>query len=305
MNTWHRLINASASPALLLGSDQRALPRSSSTEPKTSSSTTPTGSLTGTTGLPTTSRSRDWGPTRFRGGPATSATSSRMPSTRPSHWMASAGRDTGPSSGASRETPSAGSLPSIPPAGIPRRTHTTPGPIIVCLSGKGYSITWPREAGTQPWKNGRGDLVKRQDYGPGGIVSAAPGNANWFHGHFGASAEPLRVLAFLGGFPRRTAGAPGVEMHVHNVNVKEGVETRSSTRMKTPTSEADVQATTGQRQAQSSTCQRNCMRPRPSQEIVPDRAWKPLSYNREETTCVHQTPHETDREERQDCMARR
>lgn len=56
-------------------------------------------------------------------------------------------------------------------------------------------------------------------------MSAAPGNANWFHGHFGAAAEPLRVLAFLGGFPRRTAGAPGVEMHVHNVDVKEGGNT--------------------------------------------------------------------------------
>jgi quercetin dioxygenase-like cupin family protein len=112
------------------------------------------------------------------------------------------------------------------PSGRYSKTHAhDSGPIIVCLSGKGYSITWPREAGTQPWKNGRGDLVKRQDYGPGGIVSAAPGNANWFHGHFGASAEPLRVLAFLGGFPRRTAGAPGVEMHVHNVNVKEGGNT--------------------------------------------------------------------------------
>ena len=112
------------------------------------------------------------------------------------------------------------------PSGRYSKTHAhDSGPIIVCLSGKGYSITWPREAGTQPWKNGKGDLVRRQDYGPGGIVSAAPGNANWFHGHFGASAEPLRVLAFLGGFPRRTAGAPGVEMHVHNVDVKEGGNT--------------------------------------------------------------------------------
>ncbi|MDE2838740.1 MAG: cupin domain-containing protein [Chloroflexota bacterium] len=112
------------------------------------------------------------------------------------------------------------------PSGRYSKTHAhDSGPIIVCLSGKGYSITWPRETGTQPWKNGKGDLVKRQDYGPGGIVSAAPGNANWFHGHFGASAEPLRVLAFLGGFPRRTAGAPGVEMHVHNVDVKEGGNT--------------------------------------------------------------------------------
>ncbi len=28
-----------------------------------------------------------------------------------------------------------------------------------------------------------------------------PGDAGWFHGHFGASKEPLRVLAFPAAFP--------------------------------------------------------------------------------------------------------
>ena len=112
------------------------------------------------------------------------------------------------------------------PSGRYSKTHAhDSGPIILCLSGKGYSITWPREAGTTPWKDGMGDLVQRQDYIPGGIVSAAPGDANWFHGHFGASAEPLRVLAFLGGFPRRTSGAPGKEVFALNVNIKEGGNT--------------------------------------------------------------------------------
>jgi len=112
------------------------------------------------------------------------------------------------------------------PSGRYSKSHAhDPGPMIFCLSGAGYSITWPREAGTTPWKDGKGDLVFRQDYKAGGIVSAAPGSANWFHGHFGASSEPLRVLAFLGGFPRRTAGAPGKEVFALNLDIKEGGNT--------------------------------------------------------------------------------
>ena len=49
------------------------------------------------------------------------------------------------------------------------------GPVLLCLGGKGYTITWPGEAGTTPWEDGKGELVQRQDYKPGGIVSAAPG----------------------------------------------------------------------------------------------------------------------------------
>jgi len=99
------------------------------------------------------------------------------------------------------------------------------GPVLLCLGGKGYTITWPGEAGTTPWKNGKGELVQRQDYRPGGIVSAAPGADGWFHGHYGASKEPLRVLAFLGGFPRRVMGVPGVDWRGLNLDVKEGGST--------------------------------------------------------------------------------
>ena len=96
------------------------------------------------------------------------------------------------------------------------------GPILLCLSGKGYTITWPMSATSRPWEAGNGDLVQRQDYVPGGLVSAAPGDANWFHGHFGASKEPLRVMAFLGGYPRRVAGAPGDEVIGMNTDLREG-----------------------------------------------------------------------------------
>jgi quercetin dioxygenase-like cupin family protein len=99
------------------------------------------------------------------------------------------------------------------PAGRYSKTHAhQSGPVIVCLAGSGYTLTWPRSLGTTPWRDGKGHLVKRQDYGPGGIVSAAPGGDDWFHGHFGSSSEPLRVMAYLAsfdGYPNRVEGGPG------------------------------------------------------------------------------------------------
>jgi hypothetical protein len=53
-----------------------------------------------------------------------------------------------------------------------------------------------------PWKDGMGDLVLWQDYGEGGMISAAPtGNPNetWFHQHFAISKGPFRVFNFTGG----------------------------------------------------------------------------------------------------------
>ena len=34
---------------------------------------------------------------------------------------------------------------------------------MVCLRGKGYLITWPREVGVRPWESGNGHLVKPVD----------------------------------------------------------------------------------------------------------------------------------------------
>jgi mannose-6-phosphate isomerase-like protein (cupin superfamily) len=115
------------------------------------------------------------------------------------------------------------------PAGRYSKTHAhQSGPVLVCLSGSGYTLTWPRALGTTPWRDGSGHLVKRQDYRPGGIVSAAPGGDDWFHGHFGSSREPLRVMAYLGGFegyPTRLEGAPGSVYIDVNQDIKEGGKT--------------------------------------------------------------------------------
>ena len=86
--------------------------------------------------------------------------------------------------------------------------------MLVCIKGKGYTYTWPERLGVNPWKDGHQDQIKRVDYEPVGLVSAAPGGARWFHQHFGASKEPLRLTAWFGPHnPGREPGPPG-EQHI-------------------------------------------------------------------------------------------
>jgi hypothetical protein len=82
--------------------------------------------------------------------------------------------------------------------------------VLICLTGKGYTYTWPATYGQTPWKDGKAEFVKRQDYEPVGMVSAAPMGGNWFHAHFGTSKEPLRLSAWFGpNAPGRERGRPG------------------------------------------------------------------------------------------------
>ena len=91
--------------------------------------------------------------------------------------------------------------------------HTSAA-VLVCIKGKGYTYTWPERLGVNPWKDGHQDQIKRVDYEPVGMVSAAPGGARWFHQHFGASKEPLRLTAWFGPHnPGREPGPPG-EQHI-------------------------------------------------------------------------------------------
>ncbi len=95
------------------------------------------------------------------------------------------------------------------------------GAVLVCLKGKGYTYTWPMELGTRPWEAGKGHLVKRQDYVPGGMVTAAPGGGNWFHQHFGVGKEAFRVLAIAGGY-WWVKGRPGDDIVSNNADLEEG-----------------------------------------------------------------------------------
>ncbi|MPZ48875.1 MAG: cupin [Dehalococcoidia bacterium] len=89
-----------------------------------------------------------------------------------------------------------GFIAEYPSGRYSKAHHHGSGPVLICVKGKGYSYTWPKDEGTMtPWANGKGDLVQRLDYGPGGMISAAPGYATWFHQHFAISKEPFRVHA--------------------------------------------------------------------------------------------------------------
>src|SRR5437870_13155066 len=46
--------------------------------------------------------------------------------------------------------------------------------VLICFKGKGYTYTWPSTLGIRPWEAGKTELIKRQDYEPVGMVSAAP-----------------------------------------------------------------------------------------------------------------------------------
>ena len=91
------------------------------------------------------------------------------------------------------------------------KAHAHPSAaILICLKGKDYTYTWPEGLGVNPWKDGKADQVQRVDYEPVGMVSAAPGGNRWFHQHFGVSAQPLRLTAWFGPHaPGREPGPPG------------------------------------------------------------------------------------------------
>jgi quercetin dioxygenase-like cupin family protein len=87
--------------------------------------------------------------------------------------------------------------------------HTSAA-ILFCLKGKGYTYTWPEHIGVNPWRDGKEEFVRRMDYVPGGMITAAPGGARWFHQHFSGSSEPLRLTAWFGPHnPGRDPGYPG------------------------------------------------------------------------------------------------
>ncbi len=83
------------------------------------------------------------------------------------------------------------------------------GRVLVCLRGKGYSWNWPLRLGKRPWEAGKGDLVNRQDYIPGGMVSAAPGGGDWFHQHFSTGKGIMRIMAIR--HPLKLEEPPGEE----------------------------------------------------------------------------------------------
>ncbi|MBI2986339.1 MAG: cupin domain-containing protein [Deltaproteobacteria bacterium] len=86
------------------------------------------------------------------------------------------------------------------PSGRYSKAHYHPsGAVLVCVRGKGYSYTWPKELGARPWEAGKEEFVKMQEYVPGGMIGAAPGGGDWFHQHFSVGKDPLRQVNITGG----------------------------------------------------------------------------------------------------------
>jgi quercetin dioxygenase-like cupin family protein len=98
--------------------------------------------------------------------------------------------------------------------------------VLLCLKGKGYTYTWPADiVGMTPWKDGKEEYVRQQNYEYGGLVSAAPMSGDWFHQHFGIGKEPLRVSAWHGPNNQRSrkAGRPGEQiMDYGAIDLKKG-----------------------------------------------------------------------------------
>jgi mannose-6-phosphate isomerase-like protein (cupin superfamily) len=86
--------------------------------------------------------------------------------------------------------------------------------VLVCVKGRGYTYTWPEALGTTPWENGKAEFIKRQDYEPVGLVSAAPMSGDWYHQHFGIGKEGLRISAWHGPNNQRARkpGVPGEQL---------------------------------------------------------------------------------------------
>jgi quercetin dioxygenase-like cupin family protein len=97
--------------------------------------------------------------------------------------------------------------------------------VLICLKGKGYTYTWPDTLGMRPWQDGHADKVMRQDYEAVGMVTAAPMSGDWFHQHFGVSKEPLRLMAWHGPNNQRArkAGRPGEQLMDYGaIDLKKG-----------------------------------------------------------------------------------
>lgn len=80
------------------------------------------------------------------------------------------------------------------PIGRYHRAHYHPaGAALVILRSKGYSLMWPKEVGIRPYETGHEDAIVRVDWKVNGVFTPP---TDWFHQHFNTGAEPARQLAF-------------------------------------------------------------------------------------------------------------
>jgi mannose-6-phosphate isomerase-like protein (cupin superfamily) len=82
------------------------------------------------------------------------------------------------------------------PAGQYNKAHAHGGgAVLYIVSGSGYTLMWPREAGVRPYEEGNEAKIIRAPWGEGAVVSPGTG---WFHQHFGTGSsggKSVRQLA--------------------------------------------------------------------------------------------------------------
>ena len=102
------------------------------------------------------------------------------------------------------------------PIGTYERAHRhNAGATIVLITGTGYSLLWPQEAGEAPWKDGNGDMVEKVPWEPG-VLFVPP--TQWFHQHFNTGTDPARFV--------RVGGPPGNDKYKV---IAEGLTTGNNT----------------------------------------------------------------------------
>ncbi len=86
------------------------------------------------------------------------------------------------------------------PNGIYHKAHYHgPGAILLGLGGKGYCLLWDHNLGVHPYQDGYEDQVIQVNWGPRSIYTPPDG---WFHQHFSTGKEQARLWAIYGSADR-------------------------------------------------------------------------------------------------------
>jgi len=83
------------------------------------------------------------------------------------------------------------------PTGTYERCHRHgPGSTIILLDGSGFSMMWPSEVGTTPFRDGKQSQVQLYDWKEGTLLVPP---LQWYHQHFNSGKTPARFVK-LGGW---------------------------------------------------------------------------------------------------------
>jgi hypothetical protein len=67
------------------------------------------------------------------------------------------------------------------------------GAVLLCIGGRGYTLSWPLESGARPYEAGNAEEVQRQDYVTSGVLAVG---VRWYHQHFNTGRGKMRQVAF-------------------------------------------------------------------------------------------------------------